>query len=322
MIPNIHIVGFGVAGACIALRLRQAGIPFRVSDMSATIPGGWMVNGGLINPISGQRATLPWQYSSYGPSVRRFYEYAARTVGNIALDVTIRRRWANASVAEYYRSRLAAGEYADVQVITLDEGLYDGVTFPHGGADILHSIRVEVPSFIPALRNLLEREGVHFEGTEPRIDDAETTIWATGHHITSHHLWSHIPLHPSKGEVLEGYIEGWTANYVLSGTVSVIPLGGGRYRVGSTHVWDDITEAPTQAGRQWLEAALLEMTRCEMQVERHAAGIRPANQERRPMVARHPERSQHLVVTGLGAKGMYYAPWCADRVLEMVIGES
>ena len=55
----IEIIGFGLAGACVALQLQRAGHAVRVVDDGK--PGSTGVAAGLINPVAGRNFQPSWE---------------------------------------------------------------------------------------------------------------------------------------------------------------------------------------------------------------------------------------------------------------------
>jgi glycine/D-amino acid oxidase-like deaminating enzyme len=65
-----------------------------------------------------------------------------------------------------------------------------------------------------------------------------------------------------------------------------------------------------------MEDALTQLLKIPFTVVDHIAGIRPANQERRPFVGLHPNYPAIGICNGMGTKGCSLAPYFAHQLIE------
>ena len=65
-----------------------------------------------------------------------------------------------------------------------------------------------------------------------------------------------------------------------------------------------------------MEATLIQLLKIPFTVMEHLAGIRPANQERRPFVGLHPSYPSIGICNGMGTKGCSLAPYFANQLIE------
>jgi glycine/D-amino acid oxidase-like deaminating enzyme len=65
-----------------------------------------------------------------------------------------------------------------------------------------------------------------------------------------------------------------------------------------------------------MQDALTQLLKIPFTVVDHIAGIRPANQERRPFVGLHPVYPAMGICNGMGTKGCSLAPYFAHQFIE------
>jgi glycine/D-amino acid oxidase-like deaminating enzyme len=112
----------------------------------------------------------------------------------------------------------------------------------------------------------------------------------------------------SKGESLVISIEGLSENEILNRGNWVLPLGGARARVGSTHEPGRRDCECTAEGRSVLERSATEITGRKFSVLAHEAGVRVYLPDRRPVMGWISPEQRVGVFNGLGAKGALYGP--------------
>ncbi len=82
---------------------------------------------------------------------------------------------------------------------------------------------------------------------------------------------------------------------------------------GSTYNWDDLTDIPTEQGKEEILQKLYKYIRVPVEVVAHIAGVRPTVADRRPLIGMHPLHKQLGIFNGMGSKGVMYAPLLAAQ---------
>ena len=90
------------------------------------------------------------------------------------------------------------------------------------------------------------------------------------------------------------------------------------YNVGSTYNNEDKTQEPTKSALEELLSKLKTFIKCDFEVVRHVAGIRPTVKDRRPLVGSHSEHKNLYVLNGLGTRGVMIAPYVADQLFKYI----
>ena len=68
----VEIIGFGLAGACVALQLQRAGYRVRVVDDGHG--GSSQVAAGLVNPVAGRNFEPSWEVQKAWELALPFYQ--------------------------------------------------------------------------------------------------------------------------------------------------------------------------------------------------------------------------------------------------------
>lgn len=287
----IEVVGFGLAGACVALQLQRAGCNVRVADDGR--PGSTKVAAGLVNPVAGRNFEPSWEVDAAWAVAAPFY----RSLGNdLFHEVPILRLWRDdKDRAKFEKKR----EVVDPWVDSVDE---DGVIWKGGGW-------LDCPRFLDVAKREFLANGGEWGGSDP-VDEQ---VWCCGAAGLLRGDFKGVTHRCAKGEILTVKVPGWKEERILNRNGWVIPLGNDDYRVGASYEWDDLESGPSEAGRLRVEEILRTFTDREFEVIDHVAGIRPIINRSKPVM--HYEEGRGWMVNGLGSKGVIYAP----RVgLEMV----
>jgi glycine oxidase len=151
-------------------------------------------------------------------------------------------------------------------------------------------------------------------------DEYDLVVFAEGHRCVNNPYWSHLPFMPVKGEIMDFRAPGMGLDYIINGDLYIIPINDGLYRAGATYSWTDIDEFPSSEGLDQLKGKLEKLIRCDYQIVKHQAAIRPAIKDRRPVIGRHPEIDNIWIFNGLGTKGALYSPYYGKQLADAIVG--
>lgn len=149
----------------------------------------------------------------------------------------------------------------------------------------------------------------------------DALVFCEGYRAILNPFWNHLPFKPVKGEILDIVAPEFQLNHILNGDLYIIPIGNDRYRVGATYQWTDLNEIPSTEGRDQLLHKLEKLIPCEYQTVAHQASVRPAIQDRRPVIGKHHEFNSIWIFNGLGTKGALYSPYYGNQLAQAVLGE-
>ena len=280
----VEVIGFGLAGACVALQLQRAGCRVRVVDDGHG--GSSQVAAGLVNPVAGRNFEPSWEVQKAWEIALPFYQSLGKRLFH---SVPILRLWFDeVDRAKFERKReLVKPWIADVT----DEG----VLWKQGGW-------LDCPRFLEAARKeFLDKGGEWHDAPQ-----GGSQIWCTGASGLIRRDFSDIDHRSAKGEILTVRIPGWGESRILNRAGWLIPIGGNLYRVGATYDWDRLESGPTDEGRRKVENILKNFTTRDYEVVNHVAGIRPIINRSRPVV--EFQEGKGWMINGLGSKGVIYAP--------------
>ena len=322
------IVGQGLAGSVLALVMRKRGLRFRVVD-NAPSSSATRVAAGILNPVTGRKIVKSWRADELLPRAFAFYRDAERELGGRWLRERMihrylvtdeeRETWEKKRDREEWRGVI--GPLPPESGFGLREGL-DGFCI-HGGG------MLDTSEFLNSVGGLLLREdrllkadlamegmrvspdGIEWEGLR-----AARIIFCEGHRASRNPYFSWLPFRHAKGEVLTLRWDGPDDGRIHNCGKWLVPLGGGKAIAGSTFKWNDMSELPTEAGREEIVKSLDHVLKAKPEVIRQQAGIRPILKGSRPVAGPHPAHTSVAIFNGLGAKGVSLAPFFADQLLD------
>lgn len=335
------ILGQGLAGSALAWRLAERGVSAIVIDRGGVDesgrPSASRVAAGLITPVTGKRLTVADAYDAQWRSARDFYRRVEIEVGEPLLTErsAIRLFVDEAERARFDERLLNDGFQRHVRLAASSE-LPAEMPAPFGGFVMTGAARLNVAAYLAATRGWLRSNGRYLQ--EAVESDRELIVSTSGVEIRrlgvaarrlvlcqGHAPWlTDARLAPAKGEVLTIDSPTLRDARVIHRGVWIAPDESGlsgRFRVGSTHAWEDLNSLPTAAGREELVARLAAAGVSEYRVVDHQAAVRPATPDRRPLCGFSEQEPRVGWLNGLGSKGSLWAPWCANRLAEKIAQE-
>ncbi|MFV1996112.1 MAG: NAD(P)/FAD-dependent oxidoreductase, partial [Verrucomicrobiales bacterium] len=287
------------------------------------------VAGGLMTPITGMRMVKSWRIDETWPVARDFYRGIESELGASFFH--------QLAIARIFRSQQEAGHWARrrddaafASYLEEDPLVVAGngePAAPFGGFAMRRCGWVDLGVFLERSRAFFEAEGAFSVGEfdEEALDPAApewegvrvegAVIHCAGHEARFSRFFDWVPFKPAKGEILTVELDpAPVLKRILNCGNWLLPLGGGRFRTGTTYCWDDLDPVPTQRARQTIEAGLREIVgERGVRVTRHVAGVRPIIRESKVLFGRHPAHPRLGFFNGLGSKGVLNAPFFAER---------
>jgi len=331
----ISILGQGIAGTVLALRLLERQIDFVVFDDGHQSSSS-MVAAGLWNPIVFRRINKSWMADEFIRELETFYPrmeallgtsfYQSRPIWRIHGSKQEIDKWYEKKDLPGFRSYLfnPPGELES----------FFGIKPDFGEGEVRHAGYLDIPVFLAAARKYLSEKGCFREvslSMNPPLRELEDAfgspaaitkiIDCRGNQSAQSDWWSYLPFGLTKGEVLTLKCPRLDLERTFNAGFFVLPLGKDLYRVGATFSWKDKTTDPTEEGKQELLEKFEKYISHSYEVVDHKAGIRPTVQDRRPLIGKHPVIDKLYLFNGLGTKGVMLAPYLANQFLESIYGE-
>lgn len=331
---KVLVVGQGLAGSVLAVKLLQNNIPFLLLNdpLGATSS---KVAGGIINPIIFKHLTMSWRAIELWMASSAFYSNFDKSKNTNTFNYTKivrifneseQQKWISKSKSPLFDQFLKLEDQAVLTHLpvetpfgfgTVDPAAWlDTTNFLQAANDDLRTNNCVIDESFDYEQLIFERSRVFYKNI-----CAEYVVFCEGHHLKSNPWFGHVPLRPVKGELLTVIANLPDFKMILNGDVFILPLGNGRFKVGSTYDWDDETALPTIEARTELLKKLSRLLKSQVQVIDHQAGIRPAIADRRPVAGFHPLKRNLLLINGLGSKGVMIAPSLADYIIRQILGE-
>lgn len=333
MIYDFLLVGHGLAGGILAHTLASNGYAVLVID-APTENSASRVAAGLINPLAGKRLAKSWLADTLVPFAVNFYLNLEEQTGEkLFFPKPILKLFSSVEDQNNWMGRSAGNAYGDfVQTVFTQLPASPTVHQEPGGVLINKGGYVDVPLLLQTLRRLRVQKGellsetfdisylqVAEEQVRYKNVVARNLIFCEGHQATQNPFFRWLPFALNKGEVLKIKSPVPLDNdYIYNKAVYVLPKENTYLRVGATYNWRDVDEQPTAAGLEELKGKIEDILKVPYTVEGHAAGIRPAVRDRRPLIGTHPEYLRIKIFNGMGSKGVMMAPYLAHHLMRVL----
>ncbi len=322
------IIGHGIAGICVAEHLEKNGATFSIINHE-NIHSSSRVAAGLYNPITGRKMKKTWLADEIFPYLESFYSSLEEKLN---AEFLIKKK--------IYRPFTSIEEQNEW--IGSDENDSDGINFidsvatepqfkefiedPSGGITLSNSGYLDLNTLIDAHKNYLVEKGLYYSEkldyqklkvTEELITykeiKAKNIIFCDGP-LNENSYFDWVPTAPVKGEILHIETSSPLPEDVIfnRGVFIVKHAQNNYYRVGATYEWKNLDHYPTEKAKNQLLGKLEELLRIPFKVVGQVAGVRPASNDRRPIIGNHPLQKNVFLFNGLGTKGVSLAPYFAN----------
>jgi glycine oxidase len=329
------IVGQGLAGSTLALRMMEQGKTLMVFDEPAANRSS-AIAAGLFNPITGKLMTKTWMAEKIFPELHRFYSWTEKMLGHRFfypqpiyrpfLSVAEQNEWMGKSVDHGLR------DY--IQEVFTQSRYGNQVHDPFGGIVLKECGYLDVLAFLYHIKShLLSRQSYvpeRFDETQLEIKphgiryrdiDASKIIFCNGTAIQRSTIFGAVPLRLLKGETLVIELEE-NLELIYNRGVYMVPMSEkNRYKVGATYESKLLSADTTQAGRLELQQKLDELLKVPYRIVSQDWGFRPTTPDRKPMLGCLPGSENIIIFNGLGTKGVSLAPYFSGQLMDWLLGK-
>ncbi len=324
------VVGLGLAGISFCETLEQHGRSYKVINDDSQQAS--IVAGGLYNPVILKRFTLAWMAHEQLELLGPFYSKLEEKLG-VTLDHRLRvfRRFASIEEQNGWFEASDKTALSALMSTTLIADTNNAIDAPFGYGEVLGTGRIDTRLLQTtyekylAVKNLLRSESFQYDLLEIKENEvvykdlrAKQLVFATGFGLQQNPYFNYLPLNGTKGELLTIKAPELKETNVIKSSVFIIPLEEDTYRIGATYKWQDKTNEPTAEAREELETKLKTFLRCEYEVIRHVAGMRPTVADRRPLVGQHPVHKPLFVLNGFGSRGVMIGPYASKALYNFI----
>ncbi|MEO6903742.1 MAG: FAD-binding oxidoreductase [Bacteroidia bacterium] len=328
------ISGQGIAGTVLALTLIKKGKSVLIID-EPTLSQASRISAGLYNPIVFKRLVKSWMADELIPIMDTFYNdcekllnekfYFKKEIVKLFSDETEKEFWLKKTKEE-------AGKYLSAIIDT--NFFTDTITNPFGAAKVMQAGNLDTALFLKIARCYFKNKGMLLEEAldynvleqgEKKISyknyTADKIIFCEGFKAIHNPFFNWLPFKLTKGELITIKFKSdfsIPTKMVINKGVFILPLGNGTYKVGATYEWKDLTELPTENGKNQLIDKLKKIINIPFEVILHEAGVRPTVNDRRPLIGIHPEHTSFGIFNGMGTKGVMISPYFAQQFVDFL----
>lgn len=321
---DVLIIGQGLAGTFLSYWLLAEGIDVVVINQTTLYPAS-AAGTGVFNPIAGYRFTPFWNIhhclSALQEAARAMEQFFHTS---LLFDFPIFRFFIDEQQRLLWEERNLAEKLSDfIEGMLLPSDVSQWIDAPLGGFITRHSYLFHVDKALTLWQEFLQN---HRAYTEARFSEetlqihvkkilwngtisARNLVYCTGESIRSSPYWKFLPFEYAKGEALTFYSRDLPHTIIFNRGYHWSPLEPSLFRFGATYRWDDASVFPTSEGYNQLCEALGKLCRSSYSIVAHHAGVRITFPDHLPGIGKHPEYPNLWLFTGLGTKGVGYAPY-------------
>jgi glycine/D-amino acid oxidase-like deaminating enzyme len=322
------IIGQGLAGSVLALQSLRMGHSVVVVHSSKWSQAS-RVAAGLYNPFMAQKNQVLRAAKEKWTDLHDFYTYAETTLGKSFYHPMKMYRPYLEKNKEILGPEHPFQEWIETEV---DQAYYSKwVDNQDGGVVTKYAGYVNTVAFLDATANYLQKHNAYLNTTfheseitiledevEWRGMKAKRLVLCLGWKNRACSLFNWLPISLLKGDVFRIQMEGEPLPEIINKKHFIIPLENDVYRAGSTYARNFDTIQPEESGKKELEQGLKDMLKPDFNVIEHLSGIRPNSGDHHPMVGPHPYYPQIFCINGLGSKGVAYAPYAINALLNYI----
>jgi len=325
------IVGQGVAGSCMALKLLENNKSFIVIDDNAHKASA--IAAGIYNPVVLKRFAIVWNakqqiqklknvFSSFEQLLNQKYIFEF-PVFRIFNDENEMKTWNKKADREDLK------DFLSKDFTQLSE--YSNILQPLGAGQVQHTGRVDLTNLLPDFKAYLLHNNLaldeSFDYTALQIEEdkvvykgiqAKKIIFAEGYHIKQNPWFKPLPIIGVKGEVLRIRTEAQLPEAVVKAKEFLMPLSDKEYFVGATYDRDHVNYETTDAAKENLINGLKQFLTDDVEVIDQKASIRPTVSDRRPIIGPHPVFRNLICLNGMGTRGTMLAPVMVDELYDFL----
>ena len=326
------IVGQGVAGSCMAMKLLKEKKSFVVIDNHFHKASA--IAAGIFNPVVLKRFSIVWNATKQIERLREVFGYFEQLLNKKYIyNFPVYRIFNDEQEKKTWLKKATTHPDLIDYLATDTEQLNDfsSINSPIGSGEVLHTGRVDLTNLLADFKNYLVKNDLFLDETfdfnELKLEDNQTSykkieatkiIFAEGYNILNNPYFKNLPIIGVKGEVLRIEIDANLPEAVVKGKEFLMPLENNQYFVGATYDRDHVNYENTEEAKKYLVEGVQNFFKDDFEVVEQHASIRPTVVDRRPIIGAHPTYQQLICLNGMGTRGTMLAPVMVDDLYEFL----
>lgn len=324
------IVGGGLAGISVAIRLLEAGQQITIIDDGKNASS--IIAAGMVNPMVFRRMNKSWRLDEMTDEAIVFYKnLEIKFKAQFYIPLVIRRLFASEEERLNWNKRLQNPDYVRyLSPLTEEDEKFSKAINTFGTGRVKTSFWINTNSFIHSAHqffihnNQLKVEDFDWESFSAESKtykgiSFDSVIFCTGYRNFENKLFDFLPVNPTKGQVLTVHSNEFPIEESLNRKVFILPVGDEKFRIGATYEWHQTDLNPTEEARNELVEKLNSLTNLPYQIVDQRVGIRPTISDRRPLLGEHPNYKDIFIFNGLGTKGYMIAPLLSKELSDLIL---
>lgn len=324
------IVGQGLAGTLLSWQLIKRKIP-HVVVASQLKQSASLVAAGMFNPLVFKRISKSWKIDQLLPVMTKTFVELEEALNEKLLfrqDIAklIRQdeiEWWNERVKSQELDQYFDGFHSNDNISGVNKA-FDYVRVKNAGF-------IDLVTLIHSYRNKLKDENIFIEGDLAYEDidlnnssinwqgiTAERIVFCNGVHNLGNPLFNEVVFYPTRGDVLDVYIEGLSEEYTINKDIFLLPRGKNKFLIGSTYDHKNIEWEPNMNSRDYLLLKASQIIDKPIKLIDHRAGVRPTIKDRRPVLGFSKHDNRAAIFNGLGTKGVMLGPYFSVEMINML----
>ncbi|MBU0468451.1 MAG: FAD-binding oxidoreductase [Candidatus Omnitrophica bacterium] len=335
MIKDYLIVGQGLAGSFLSWNLLKRNKSIIIVDQNHKNCSS-LAAAGMINPITGKRLVLSQRCEELLPYAKEVYHelerhfkkkfFESKDIIRLFNSEQELDEWEKKSqqthLKKYYGKKQDPGTYED----SLNDEKGSFVIQQGGYCRKLDLLNCFTDYF--KINNLLVSERFDYDDLKIKEDFVEwkgesfgCVVFCEGYQAQDNPWFSWLPYNHAKGEILTvSNKDSFLPDAVISCGKWCIPIGDGKYTVGSTYSWDKFDCKATDEAKEEILREIGVFIKASFEVAEHMAGVRPIMKDLNPAMGRHPEFNSVAIFNGLASKGLILGPFYSNQMAEYLVG--
>jgi glycine oxidase len=311
---NIAIIGGGLAGACLAKLFHEKDVRFHW--YSDEISSASHISSGILNPVTGRRYALAWNYQDLINIAKEYY-------GDFLVPIRLEKHFKPFK------------DEATIDKVILGKEKYLS-KINEEWIEVMESYQLRTNDFINFIIKSLNKNNqvINKEFNYTLLHNTENQwhylghvydniIFAEGIFIKNNPFFNYLPFQPNRGEALIIDIQENKPSSVKKHGKFICPFGE-KFWVGSS--FDKVEfEAPLltdKAKQDMMDAIPKLIGDSSYHITSHFGALRSTTPDRRPIIGEHPLHKGLYLFNGFGTKGASLIPWCAIQLINSILKDT